>query len=242
MSKRVRGMTEVVSNRNFTLATTKGHVIFFKKGRPQMCPNVVLEDAIAVGIIPTDERDLPGGDVDPLLPVEATGTERIRQIRDVIESLMRRNARGDFTASGLPNIKVLSNAVGYKVDQSELGRIWHIIRSENAHLRIDEQDDKLSLNEGPEKPEDKEELQVAFAAALDSIMETGTQDDFTAGGTPLVRSMVNRLGYDVSEDERDAAWADWQLSQKAKTPAASSKTVPKSKKKAEVNDDTVHAG
>jgi hypothetical protein len=237
MGKKVRGMTEVLSNRNFTLATTKGHVIFFKKGRPQMCPNVILEDAIAVGIIPVDEADLPGGEADRLLPVEPVGTERIRQIRDIIESLMRRNGRNDFTASGLPNINVVSSALGYKIDVTELGRVWHIIRQENADSRILEQDDRIE--EGPERPEDPEELKVAFAAALDSVMETGTQDDFTAGGTPLVRSMVNRLGYDVSEDERDASWADWQLRQKAKTPAASSKTKPK---KAKVNDDSVHTG
>lgn len=229
MGKKARGMTEVVSNRNFTLATTKGHVIFFKKGKPQLCPNIILEDAIAVGIIPTDEADLPGGEVDRLLPVEPVGTERVRQIRDIIESLMRRNARGDFTASGLPNISVVSNALGYKIDVTELGRVWHIIRQESANSRILEQDDKL--DEGPEKPEDPDELAVALAAALDSVMETGTQDDFTAGGTPLVRSMVNRLGYDVSEDERDAAWADWQLRQKARTPAESSKTEPKPKSK-----------
>ena len=229
MGKKVRGMTEVVSNRNYTLATTKGHVVFFKKGVPKMCPNVILEDAIAVGIIPTDEADLPGGEADALLPVEPTGSERVRQIRDIIESLMRRNGRNDFTASGLPNINVVSGALGYKVDVVELGRVWHIIRHENADLRILEQDDKI--DEGPERPEDPEELQVAFAAALDSVMETGTQDDFTAAGTPLVRSMVNRLGYDVSEDERDAAWADWQLRQKARTPAASSKTEPKPKSK-----------
>lgn len=228
MGKRVRGMTEVVSNRNYTLATTKGHVIFCKKGQPINIPNLILEDAIAVGIIPTDERDMPGAELDSLLPVEATGTERIRQIRDMIESLMRRNGRGDFTASGLPNIKVLSDALGYKVDQSELGRIWHTIRQESAETRILDQD--AQLDEGPEKPEDLDELAVALAAAIDSVMETGTQDDFTAGGTPLVRSMVNRLGYDVSEDERDAAWADWQLRQKAKTPAESSKTEPKPKK------------
>ena len=225
MGKKVRGMTEVISNRNFTLATTKGHVVFFKKGKPQMCPNIILEDAIAVGIIPTDERDLPGGEADALLPVEPTGSERIRQIRDIIESLMRRNGRNDFTASGLPNINVVSDALGYKVDVIELGRVWHIIKQEGADSRVLEQDDKLE--EGPEKPEDPEELKVALAAALDSVMETGTQDDFTAAGTPLVRSMVNRLGYDVSEDERDAAWADWQLRLKAKTPAESSKTKPK---------------
>ena len=64
MGKKLRGMTEVVSNRNFQLNTTKGHCVFFKKGVPKMCPNLILEDAIAVGIIPTDEADMPGGEVD----------------------------------------------------------------------------------------------------------------------------------------------------------------------------------
>ena len=40
--------------------------------------------------------DLPGGD-DSVLPVEATGSARIQQIRDIIEALMRRNGRGDFS-------------------------------------------------------------------------------------------------------------------------------------------------
>jgi len=59
-------------------------------------------------------------------------------------------------------------------------------------------------------------------------MDTGTQDDFTAGGTPLVRSMSNRLGWSVSEDERDAAWAGYNetLADKAVT----TKPKPKVKK------------
>jgi len=136
MGNKVRGMTEVVSNRNFTLATTKGHVIFFKKGIPKMCPNVILEDAVAVGILPTDDAELPGGAADDILPVEATGSARIAQIRDVIEALMRRNGRGDFTASGVPSQKVVEGALGYRIDETELGRVWHIMRMEAADHRI----------------------------------------------------------------------------------------------------------
>ena len=226
MSKKVRGMTEVVSNRNFTLATTKGHIIFFKKGQPTMCPNLILEDAIAVGILPTDDSDLPGGE-DSVLPVEATGSARIQQIRDIIEALMRRNGRGDFTASGIPQKKVVEGALGYRIDETELGRVWHTMQQENADVRILEQDGLI--HEGPEKPEDPEELKVALQDAILSVMDTGTQDDFTAAVVPLVRSMVIRLGWDLSEDERDSSWADYCVTLDGK--AVTTRAKPKTKVK-----------
>jgi len=228
MSKKVRGMTEVVSNRNFTLATTKGHIVFFKKGQPTMCPNLILEDAIAVGILPTDSDDLPSDLSDSVLPTEATGSARIAQIRDIIEALMRRNGRGDFTASGIPSKKVVEHALGYRIDETELGKVWHTMQQENADSRILDQDGLIE--EGPERPEDAEELKVALKDAILSIMETGTADDFTAAGVPLVRSMVNRLNYDVSEDERDSSWADYCVSLDKKAVTTRSKPTPKVKK------------
>ena len=183
--------------------------MFFKKGQPAMCPNKILEDAMAVGILPTDDADLPQGPNDGPLPTESSGSARIAQIRDIIEALMRRNGRGDFTASGVPSKRVVEGALGYRIDESELGKVWHTMRQENADNRAMKLDD-LSLD-GPEKPEDKEELKVALQGAIVSIMENGTADDFTAAGVPLVRSMTNRLQYDVSEDERDSSWADYCL-------------------------------
>jgi hypothetical protein len=227
MSKKVRGMTEVVSNRNYTLATTKGHIVFFKKGQPKMCPNAILEDAMAVGIIPVDDADLPQDPNDGILPTESTGSARIAQIRDIIEALMRRNGRGDFTASGVPSKRVVESALGFRIDETELGRVWHTMRQETADSRILEQDGLIL--EAPEKPEDKEELKVALQGAILSVMDTGTADDFTAAGVPLVRSMVNRLQWDVSEDERDASWADYCLTIDKKV--VTSKSKPKAQSK-----------
>ena len=124
MGQKARGMTEVVSNRNYMLNTTTGHCVYFKQGVPKLCPNIILEQAIAVGILPTDDKDLPGGDNDKILPVEATGSARIQQIRDICEALMRRNQRGDFTASGIPSKKVVESALGYRIDETELGKVW----------------------------------------------------------------------------------------------------------------------
>jgi hypothetical protein len=226
MGKKMRGMTEVVSNRNYNLATTKGHCLYFKKGVPRQCPNVILEDAIAVGIVPTDDADLPGNDQDGVLPVEATGSARIQQIRDIIEALMRRNQRGDFSASGVPAKKVVEGALGYRIDETELNKVWGTMRMENADDRILDQDNMLGLD-APEKPEDAEELKVALSDAIVSVMDTGDADDFTAAGVPQIRSMVNRLGWNVSEDERDSAWAAYCEEIPAK--AVTSKPKPKVK-------------
>jgi len=225
MSKKRRGMTEVVSNRNYTLATTKGHVVRFYKGIAKFIPNVILEDAVAVGIVPTDEKDLPNAEErNPLLPHAAVGAERVRQIREVVEALVERNQRGDFAASGLPSIAVVGDALGYKIEQSELGKVWHTIRQERAESRILDQDE-MAFQAGPVKPEDASELAVALGDAIASVMTDGNDDDFTAAGAPTVRSLENRLGYDLTEDERDEAWKTHKA--KTKGSATTSKSKPK---------------
>lgn len=229
MSKQVKGMTEVVSNRDYTLATLLGHTIFFKAGKKTMCPDMVLEEAIAVGIIPTDNSDLPGPPgLDGPLPAEVTGSARVAQIRDIIEALVERNGRGDFTASGIPSKKVIEHALGYRIDDSELGKVWHTIQLEKADTRRLDQDNLVQgLDQGPERPEDSLELAVALEAAIQSIVESASPEDYTAAGVPLARAIENRLGYDVSEDERDEAWEAHKAAQKPVTV----KSKPKGKAK-----------
>lgn len=211
----VRGQTWVESNRNITLNTLKGHTIFFLRGRKQLCPNVVLEDAMAIGIIPCDQGDMPVDADDGILPVEITGSARINQIRDCIEALIRRNGRNDFSASGLPNLKVVNRTLGYDVDLSEVTKVWAKIQQENADERHDPA--KAIENSAPIRPSDPEEFAKALDEVTRSVFETGSEDDFTGGGAPQVRSIVNRTGYDVTAAERDAAHERYTLAQKGQT-------------------------
>ncbi len=215
------GQVEVISTRNLTLATTKGHVVRFYKGIAKAIPKTILEDAMAVGIMPTDDKYLPNEAGDSILGEVARGSERVRQIREVVEALIERNQRGDFAASGLPSLVVVSDALGYKVEQAEVSRVWASIREEKANARALGED----VIEAPQRPEDDGELAEALKAAIGSVVETGSEFDYTAAGVPTVRALENRLGYDITEDERDAAWAAHKAAKKgsAKTSRAKAK-------------------
>lgn len=209
-----RGMTWVESNRNITLSTTKGHTVFFGRNVKTLCPNAVLEDAMAVGIIPCDQGDLPSDDHNGILPVEITGSARINQIRDCVEALIKRNGRNDFTASGLPNLLVVNRTLGYDIDITELGKVWSVLQQEIADSRSDPA--TLIDQAGPVRPSDPVELAAALDEVVKSIFESGSEEDFTGAGAPQARSVMNRLGYDVTKDERDAAYERYKVAVKKK--------------------------
>jgi hypothetical protein len=167
---------------------------------------------MAVGILPVERDRVSDDDDDGILPVEITGSARISQIRDCVEALIRRNGRTDFTASGLPNLKVVNRTLGYDVDLSEVTKVWAKIQQENADSRNDPS--KVIESAAPVRPSDPEEFVKALDDIVRSVFETGSEDDFTGSGAPQVRSIVNRSGYDVTAAERDAAHKRYQAAQK----------------------------
>lgn len=200
-----RGQTWCVSNRNVTLRTTKGHTIFYQANKPVLTPNSVLEDAMAIGIMPKGKVQLPDEDDASVLPAELEGSARIAQIREVCDAMIKRNGRYDFTASGQPNIKVVNKALGFDIDVTELNKVWAMMQEEKAAERVD----PISRIEEvlPERPSDPSEVQQAIDEAIETVMASGSEEHFTADGKPTVRAIENVLDYDISEDERDAGWA-----------------------------------
>lgn len=109
-----------VLNRNYTLATLKGHRIVFHKDQPVYVPPPVVPDAVAVGATPADgsEPDL-GAAPDPVPGAELSPTDRENKILDAIRTLVARNERDDFNGAGQPKEGPLSAITGLKVDTKE---------------------------------------------------------------------------------------------------------------------------
>ena len=118
-------------HRNHTLRTTKGHTIVFVKGEPVWVPPVCVQDAVSIGALPQERiPDVLGDEPQPV--VQLSIEDRDAKIRKAIVVLMERNDRGDFTASGLPSIKKLSDITGFDVTNSLRDTVWIAYTAEKA--------------------------------------------------------------------------------------------------------------
>ena len=100
---------------------TSGHFVRFVKGVPTEVPREMWADVQAAGAVP--ESELP--DDEPVVQkVTHDPVERQNKYFDAFAALVARNERGDFTASGLPNSKVLEQMVGFQVINRERDTMW----------------------------------------------------------------------------------------------------------------------
>lgn len=109
-----------IMQRDFVVATLRGHSIEFKKGVSTHVPDHCWADVQQHGAVP--ETDLPAPD--PSIPVIPQGEARRAAILKAMRAVVLRNERDDFTAGGAPHNAVVSGQVGFKVDAAERDEAW----------------------------------------------------------------------------------------------------------------------
>lgn len=109
-------------HRTYVLRTTKGHSIGFVKGEKTWVPPACVPDAVAIGAVPEEDVDLLPEEAKPV--VSLTPDERQKKIFEAFDTLVERNERGDFTASGMPHAKKVWGLVGFEVSNSERDAAW----------------------------------------------------------------------------------------------------------------------
>ncbi len=118
----------MVLNRNFTLRTTLGHVIGFKKDEPIDVPEPVVDAAMNCGAQAVDpaevDKRVEDQEKSEQLPPEPQGAEREKIIADAIVKLVKRNHSTDFTAAGSPQTTSVEGVVGFKVSAAERNAAW----------------------------------------------------------------------------------------------------------------------
>lgn len=110
-----------ILNRDKDIASTTGRSVSFKKDVPTFVPPQMHKEVLALGAEPTE--DLPEDTNAPVSKAPEDQDERDRQIRDAIEALTLANNRDDFNAGGKPNLKPLSDFVGWTVSAKERDRV-----------------------------------------------------------------------------------------------------------------------
>lgn len=120
-------------HRNHVLRTTKGHSVGFVKGQPVWVPPMCIPEAVAIGAVPVDESVDVLGDEKPA-PAILTPEERQKKLFDAFETMLVRNERTDFTASGLPSDRRLSEIVGFDVPRRERDTAWQSYTQARAEV------------------------------------------------------------------------------------------------------------
>lgn len=111
-------------NRDKTVASTLGHMITFKKGETVEVPMVMVRSCAEVGAERVDGKDAIVEIVEDIKAQPIDPGERLEDIGKVLEEIVTRNDTQEFTAAGVPHVKVVSKYVGYRVDKTEVVAAW----------------------------------------------------------------------------------------------------------------------
>ena len=128
-------MPYFILNRNYPLQGF-GHSINFKKDEETWVPQLLVNDAVAIGAVPADGQpiDVLGPETPP--PVPLTADEREALLMAAFDDLMARAGdpvyREDFNAQGLPNLKALEKIVGFEPASKERKELWQKYREAKA--------------------------------------------------------------------------------------------------------------
>lgn len=128
----MKELPKLVLNRDHVLATTKGHMIAFKKGEPTHVPAAVYQDAIAIGAQPEDGSEPNVLKDEKTDKAPADPAERNPLILAAIEKIVAGNERKDFTAAGSPTVKAVERELGFDVDAREIATVWQEYHEKKA--------------------------------------------------------------------------------------------------------------
>jgi hypothetical protein len=117
----------MVSQRDYTLRTLHGHVIFYPAGVPVPTADAAVHEALAANIVPVSERpDLASDERTGVVnaPITIPVSLRDAVILHTIKQLVKENDPATFNAGGQPKLAVLNGLTGIRLSGAELGKYW----------------------------------------------------------------------------------------------------------------------
>ena len=109
-------------NRDFTVASTMGAAVEFKKGVSTHVPPALYREVQAIGAIPDDE--IPEAAAGATTNEPSDPAARKEALFEAFDKIALRGRREDFTAGGAPHNAVLSTELGWTVAAKERDLAW----------------------------------------------------------------------------------------------------------------------
>lgn len=108
------------------VATRAGHTIDFKTGVPTHVPKEAWREVQAAGAVPEDQEAVQVARKAAVAAqtIVDDPVERRARMFEAFTSMVERNKRGDFGASGAPHQKVVESIVGFDITAQERDSLW----------------------------------------------------------------------------------------------------------------------
>lgn len=120
----------MVCPRHFTLRSKTGHVVKFEPGKPSNVPDDVVQEALALNILPVDADNF----ADPTLleglrakgpvNINLTGAIRDAVVYHVLHEIARENDVNNFDGGGRPKTFVIIDRTGVQITSAERNTYW----------------------------------------------------------------------------------------------------------------------
>lgn len=108
--------------------THLGHVVVFAKGQTRELPPVLHSLAVEEGL----EPELEKGEIAPEAgKAPEADAARIAKLKEALIAIRTKNDTKDFTAGGIPKVKVVELASGERPENAdELAKLWAEVNAE----------------------------------------------------------------------------------------------------------------
>lgn len=122
-------MPNMIMSRDFTLVGVTFNTIRFTKGEPTWVSPAAVQEALRFGAeFVEDDAKSALNEALGKAPVEPKpvpqGQDLVDAVTPVFESLVTKNAREDFTASGTPRMDVLKNLLQFDIQKKDAEHLW----------------------------------------------------------------------------------------------------------------------
>lgn len=127
-------MPEMISLRNFRLASTSGHIIQFEAKVPRNVPSAVVREALAAGCGFVDQADAESAAPDDDARVRAGFNAGLRRslIYAILARVLKSNNPKEFDSGKMPKTEVVSKALGIELGKDELKNAWQALQHANS--------------------------------------------------------------------------------------------------------------
>jgi hypothetical protein len=160
-------MPEMISLRNYRLATTTGHVLNFEANKPRYVPDAAVAAAMAAGCALVNADEQPFYDDTARATIEFAGDLRRSLIYLACKAIAEGNDTKYFDSSGTPKHDVVGDRIGLTLSQKEVRTAYEMYTS----CRAEGRDPALH-------PESQFVLRVAEAEGRPDLLELAKEYDY----------------------------------------------------------------